>query len=115
MVCRTVSDGNFLRRIKRERGTHPYDTVKEKWYGGSDANVTGTGTTAAGRKASGRTQKPIYRVAFLMAAAVKSAFALLSTKVTKPLPCPAPVTSTEKGRAIEKNYFRNAGSRLPQP
>lgn len=75
MVCRTVSDGNFLRRIKRERGTHPYDTVKEKWYGGSDANVTGTGTTAAGRKASGRTQKPIYRVAFLMAVAVKSAFA----------------------------------------
>lgn len=115
MVCRTVSDGNFLRRIKRERGTHPYDTVKEKWYGGSDANVTGTGTTAAGRKASGRTQKPIYRVAFLMAAAVKSAFALLSTKVTKPLPCPAPVTSTEKGRAIEKNHFRNAGSRLSQP
>lgn len=115
MVCRTVSDGNFLRRIKRERGTHPYDTVKEKWYGGSDANVTGTGTTAAGRKASGRTQKPIYRVAFLMAVAVKSAFALLSTKVTKPLPCPAPVTSTEKGRAIEKNHFRNAGSRLPQP
>ena len=49
-MCRTVSDGNFLRRIKRERGTHPYDTVKEKWYGGSDANVTGTGTTAAGRK-----------------------------------------------------------------
>ena len=46
---------------------------------------------------------------------VKSAFALLSTKVTKPLPCPAPVTSTEKGRAIEKNHFRNAGSRLPQP
>ena len=83
MVCRTVSDGNFLRRIKRERGTHPYDTVKEKWYGGSDANVTGTGTTAAGRKASGRTQKPIYRVAFLMAVAVKSAFALLLTKVTK--------------------------------
>ena len=50
MVCRTVSDGNFLRRIKRERGTHPYDMVKEKWYGGSDDNVTGTGTTAAGRK-----------------------------------------------------------------
>ena len=73
MVCRTVSDGNFLRRIKRERGTHPYDTVKEKWYGVSDANVTGTGTTAAGRKASGRKQKPIYRVAFLMAVAVKSA------------------------------------------
>lgn len=46
---------------------------------------------------------------------VKSAFALLSTKVTKPVPCPAPVTSTEKGRAIEKNHFRNAGSRLPQP
>ena len=83
-MCRAVSDGNFLRRIKRERGTHPYDTVKEKWYGGSDANVTGTGTTAAGRKASGRTQKPIYRVAFLMAVAVKSAFALLLTKVTKP-------------------------------
>ena len=31
------------------------------------------------------------------------------------MPCPAPVTSTEKGRAIETNYFRNAGSRLPQP
>ena len=38
-----------------------------------------------------------------------------SDKQTKPMPCPAPVTSTEKGRAIEKNYFRNAGSRLPQP
>ena len=97
MVCRTASDGNFLRRIKRERGTHPYDTVKEKWYGGSDANVTGTGTTAAGRKASGRTQKPIYRVAFLMAVAVKSAFALLSTKVTKPVPCPA-LKDTDKKR-----------------
>ena len=59
MVCRTASDGNFLRRIKRERGTHPYDTVKGKWYGGSDDNVTGMGTTAAGRKASGRTQNPI--------------------------------------------------------
>ena len=89
MVCRTVSDGNFLRRIKRERGTHPYDMVKEKWYG--------TGTTAAGRKASGRTQKPIYRVAFLMAVAVKSAFALLSTKVTKPVPYPA-LKDTDKKR-----------------
>ena len=83
MVCRTVSDGNFLRRIKRERGTHPYDTVKEKWYGGSDANVTGTGTTAAGIKAPGRAQNLTCQVAFLMAVAVKSAFALLLTKVTK--------------------------------
>lgn len=77
--------------------------------------MTGTGTTAAGRKAPGRAQNLTCQVAFLMAVAVKSAFALLSTKVTKPLPCPAPVTSTEKGRAIEKNHFRNAGSRLPQP
>ena len=83
MVCRTASDGNFLRRIKRERGTHPYDTVKEKWYGGSDDNVTGTGTTAAGIKAPGRAQNLTCQVAFLMAVAVKSAFALLSTKVTK--------------------------------
>lgn len=67
MVCRTVSDGNFLRRIKRERGTHPYDMVKEKWYGGSDDNVTGTGTTAAGRKSFRQDANPIYRVAFLMA------------------------------------------------
>ena len=89
MVCRTVSDGNFLRRIKRERGTHPYDTVKEKWYGGSDENVTGTGTTAAGRKASGRTQNLTGQVAFLMAVAVKSAFVLLSAKVTKSAPYPA--------------------------
>ena len=83
MVCRTASDGNFLRRIKRERGTHPYDMVKEKWYGGSDDNVTGTGTTAAGIKAPGRAQNLTCQVAFLMAVAVKSAFALLLTKVTK--------------------------------
>jgi hypothetical protein len=57
-VCRTASDGNFLRRIKRERGTHPYDMVKEKWYGGSDDNVTGTGTTAAGRKSFRQDAKP---------------------------------------------------------
>ncbi len=40
-------------------------------------------------------------------------FSLLSTKVTKPLPCPAPVTSTEKGRAIEKrtiSAMRGSGS-----
>lgn len=86
MVCRTASDGNFLRRIKRERGTHPYDTVKGKWYGGSDDNVTGTGTTAAGRKASGRTQNPIYRVAFLIPQVSKVLLRLLSTKVTKPVP-----------------------------
>lgn len=73
MVCRTASDGNFLRRIKRERGTHPYDTVKEKWYGGSDDNVTGMGTTAAGIKAPGRAQNLTCQVAFLMALAVKSA------------------------------------------
>ena len=48
-------------------------------------------------KASGRTQKPIYRVAFLMAVAVKSAFALLSTKVTKPVPYPA-LKDTDKKR-----------------
>ena len=93
-MCRTVSDGNFLRRIKRERGTHPYDMVKEKWYGGSDDNVTGTGTTAAGRKSF---RQEIYRVAFLMAVAVKSAFALLSTKVTKPVPYPA-LKDTDKKR-----------------
>ena len=97
MVCRTVSDGNFLRRIKRERGTHPYDTVKEKWYGGSDDNVTGTGTTAAGIKAPGRAQNLTCQVAFLMAVAVKNAFALLSTKVTKPVPYPA-LKDTDKKR-----------------
>ena len=67
MVCRTVSDGNFLRRIKRERGTHPYDMVKEKWYGGSDDNVPEQAQLPQAEKASGRTQNPIYRVAFLMA------------------------------------------------
>ena len=89
MVCRTVSECKFLRLIKRERGTHPYDTGKEKWYGGSDANVTGTGTTAAGRKAPGRAQNLTCQVAFLMAVVVKIFFALLSTKVTKPVRYPA--------------------------
>ena len=42
--------------------------------------------TAAGRKAPGRAQNLTCQVAFLMAVAVKSAFALLSTKVTKPVP-----------------------------
>ena len=62
-------------------------------------------------EAPGRAQRHL----LMDGTSVKSAFALLSTKVTKPMPCPAPVTSTEKGRAIEKNHFRNAGSRLPQP
>lgn len=62
-------------------------------------------------KAPGKAQRHL----LMDGTSVKSAFALLSTKVTKPLPCPAPVPSTEKGRAIEKNHFRNAGSRLPQP
>ena len=48
--------------------------------------MTGTGTTAAGRKAPGRAQNLTSQVAFLMAVAVKSAFALLSAKVTKPVP-----------------------------
>jgi hypothetical protein len=48
--------------------------------------VTRTGTTAAGRKAPGRAQNLTCQVAFLMAVAVKSAFALLSAKVTKPVP-----------------------------
>ena len=69
VLCRTASDGNFRRRIKRERGTHPCDTVKEKWYGGSDDEVTGTGTAAAGRKAPGRAQNLTCQVAFLMAMA----------------------------------------------
>ena len=51
--------------------------------------MTGTGTTAAGIKAPGRAQNLTCQVAFLMAVAVKSAFALLSTKVTKPVPYPA--------------------------
>ena len=55
----------------------------KKWWGGSDDDVTGTGTTAAGIKAPGRAQNLTCQVAFLMAVAVKSAFALLSTKVTK--------------------------------
>ena len=42
--------------------------------------------TAAGRKAPGRAQNLTCQVAFLMATAVKSAFALLSTKVTKHIP-----------------------------
>ena len=62
-------------------------------------------------EAPGRAQRHL----LMDGTSVKSAFALLSTKVTKPLPCPAPVTSTEKGRAIEKNHFRNAGPRFPQP
>ena len=86
MVCRTASGGNFLRRIKRERGTHPYDMVKEKWYGGSDDNVTGTGTTAAGRKSFRQDAKPDLSGCIFDGDAVKSAFTLLSTKVTKPVP-----------------------------
>lgn len=75
MVCRTASGGNFLRRIKRERGTHPYDMVKEKWYGGSDDNVTGTGTTAAGRKSFRQDAKPDLSGCIFDGEAVKSAFA----------------------------------------
>ena len=71
----------------------------------------GTAKPRPQTEAPGRAQRHL----LMDGTSVKSAFALLSTKVTKPLPCPAPVTSTEKGRAIEKNHFRNAGSRLPQP
>ena len=69
----------------------------KKWWGGSDDDVTGTGTTAAGIKAPGRAQNLTCQVAFLMAVAVKSAFALLSTKVTKPVPYPA-LKDTDKKR-----------------
>ena len=53
--------------------------------------------TAAGRLAPGRAQNLTCQVAFLMAVAVKSAFALLSTKVTKPVPYPA-LKDTDKKR-----------------
>ena len=79
--------------------------------------ISGTNGLLGAAKPRPKTEAPgrAQRHLLMDETSVKSAFALLSTKVTKPLPCPAPVTSTEKGRAIEKNYFRNAGSRLPQP
>jgi RecA-family ATPase len=79
--------------------------------------ISGTNGLLGAAKPRPQTEAPgrAQRHLLMDGTSVKSAFALLSTKVTKPLPCPAPVTSTEKGRAIEKNHFRNAGSRLPQP
>ena len=79
--------------------------------------ISGTNGLLGAAKPRPKTEAPgrAQRHLLMDETSVKSAFALLSTKVTKPLPCPAPVTSTEKGRAIEKNHFRNAGSRLPQP
>ena len=52
-------------------------------------NVTGTGTTAAGRKSFRQDAKPDLSGCIFDGEAVKSAFALLSTKVTKPVPYPA--------------------------
>ena len=79
--------------------------------------ISGTNGLLGAAKPRPKTEAPgrAQRHLLMDETSVKSAFALLSTKVTKPLPCPAPVTSTEKGRAIEKNHFRNAGPRLPQP
>ena len=79
--------------------------------------ISGTNGLLGAAKPRPQTEAPgrAQRHLLMDETSVKSAFALLSTKVTKPLPCPAPVTSTEKGRAIEKNHFRNAGPRLPQP
>ena len=79
--------------------------------------ISGTNGLLGAAKPRPQTEAPgrAQRHLLMDGTSVKSAFALLSTKVTKPLPCPAPVTSTEKGRAIEKNHFRNAGPRLPQP
>ena len=79
--------------------------------------ISGTNGLLGAAKPRPQTEAPgrAQRHLLMDGTSVKSAFALLSTKVTKPLPCPVPVTSTEKGRAIEKNYFRNAGFRLPQP
>ena len=67
------------------RGTLPLDMVKKK-CGAVVIQRTLRTLTAAGRKAPGRAQNLTCQVAFLMATAVKSAFALLSTKVTKPAP-----------------------------
>ena len=61
----------------------------KKWWGGSDDDVTGTGTTAAGRKSFRQDAKPDLSGCIFDGEAVKSAFALLSTKVTKPVPYPA--------------------------
>jgi len=58
----------------------------KKWWGGSDDDVTGTGTTAAGRKSFRQDAKPDLSGCIFDGEAVKSAFALLSTKVTKPVP-----------------------------
>ena len=51
--------------------------------------MTGTGTTAAGRKSFRQDAKPDLSGCIFDGEAVKSAFALLSTKVTKPVPYPA--------------------------
>ena len=48
--------------------------------------MTGTGTTAAGRKSFRQDAKPDLSGCIFDGEAVKSAFALLSTKVTKPVP-----------------------------
>ena len=69
----------------RVRGTLPLDMVKKK-CGAVVIQRTLRTLTAAGRKAPGRAQNLTCQVAFLMSVAVKSAFALLSTKVTKPVP-----------------------------
>ena len=69
----------------------------KKWWGGSDDDVTGTGTTAAGRKSFRQDAKPDLSGCIFDGEAVKSAFALLSTKVTKPVPYPA-LKDTDKKR-----------------
>ena len=87
------------------------DQMKHAGTGCWTGQRRGTAKPRPQTEAPGRAQRHL----LMDGTSVKSAFALLSTKVTKPLPCPAPVTSTEKGRAIEKNHFRNARLRLPQP
>ena len=69
----------------------------KKWWGGSDDDVTGTGTTAAGRKSFRQDAKPDLSGCIFDGEAVKSAFTLLSTKVTKPVPYPA-LKDTDKKR-----------------
>ena len=59
--------------------------------------MTGTGTTAAGRKSFRQDAKPDLSGCIFDGEAVKSAFALLSTKVTKPVPYPA-LKDTDKKR-----------------
>ena len=109
-ACQKVFAGEFLYWQRTGACHAPVNAITQEGGVGQSSGEVQRNPVRR-RRAHGRAQRHL----LMDGTSVKSAFALLSMKVTKPMPCPAPVTSTEKGRAIEKNYFRNAGSRLPQP